>query len=69
MRICLVGVGQSVPGFEDIWFGIIEKGYKKVLRSDTEVVQRGLKVGLGNPLDYTNNYYTHLNLGSIVEAF
>jgi Asp/Glu/hydantoin racemase len=69
MRICLVGVGQSVPGFQEIWFGVIEKGYKKVLRPDTEVVQTGLKVGLGNPLDYTNNYYTHLNLGGIVEAF
>ena len=69
MRICLVGVGQSVPGFQEIWFGVIEKGYKKVLRPDTEVVQTGLKVGLGNPLDYTNNYYTHLNLGGIVETF
>jgi len=69
MRILLVGVGQSVPGFEDIWFGIIEKGYKKVLRPDTEVVQTGLKVGLGNPFDYTNDYYTHLNLGGIVEKF
>jgi Asp/Glu/hydantoin racemase len=69
MRISLVGVGQSVPGFEDIWFEVIAKGYKKVLRPDTEVVQRGLKVGLGNPFDYTNHYYTHLNLGGIVEAF
>jgi allantoin racemase len=69
MRICLVGVGQSVPGFEDIWFGVIEKGFRKVLRPDTEVVQKPLKVGLGNPLDYTSNYYTHLNLGSIVETF
>lgn len=69
MRICLVGVGQSIPGFEDIWFGVIEKGFSKVLRPDTDVVQRGLKVGLSNPFDFTNPYYTHLNLGSIVEAF
>jgi len=69
MKICLVGVGQSVPGFEDVWFGVIQKGFSKVLRPDTEVVQKPLKVGLGNPLDYTNDYYTHLNLGSIVETF
>ena len=58
-----------MPGFEDVWFGVIQKGFSKVLRPDTEVVQKPLKVGLGNPTDYTNAYYTHLNRASIVEAF
>ncbi|GAI27475.1 unnamed protein product [marine sediment metagenome] len=49
MRICLVTVAQSVPGFEDFWFGVIQKGFSKVLRPDTEVVQKALKVGLSNP--------------------
>jgi transcription initiation factor TFIIIB Brf1 subunit/transcription initiation factor TFIIB len=69
MRICLVTVAQSVPGFEDIWFSVIQKGFSKVLRPDTEVVQKALKVGLLNPHDYTNRYYANLNLGSIVETF
>jgi len=69
MRICLVTVAQSVPGFEDIWFSVIQKGFSKVLRPDTEVVQKTLKVGLGNPHDYTNRYFANLNLGSIVETF
>ncbi len=69
MRICLVTVAQSVPGFEDFWFGVIQKGFSKVLRPDTEVVQKALKVGLSNPIDYTNYYYANLNLGSIVETF
>lgn len=68
MKICLVTVAQSVPGFEDIWFSVIQKGFSKVLRPDTEVAQKALKVGLSDPKDFVNPYFSHLNARSILEA-
>ena len=54
MKICLITVAQSVPGFEDLWFSVIQKGFSKVLRPDTGVVQKALKVGLSDPKDFVN---------------
>ena len=68
MKICLVTVAQSVPGFEDIWFAVIEKGFSRVLHADTQVAQKPLKVGLSDPHDFVNAYYSHLNATSILEA-
>ena len=68
MKICLVTVAQSVPGFEDLWFGVIQKGFGKVLKPDTEVVQKALEVGLSDPKDFVNPYFAHLNARSILEA-
>lgn len=68
MKICLVTVAQSVPGFEDFWFSVIQKGFSKVLRPDTQVVQKALKVGLADPKDFVNPYFSHLNRASIVET-
>jgi allantoin racemase len=68
MKICLVTVAQSVPGFEDFWFSVIQKGFSKILRSDTQVVQKALKVGLADPKDFVNPYFSHLNRTSIVET-
>ncbi len=68
MKICLVTVAQSVSGFEELWFSVIQKGFSKVLRPDTEVVQKALKVGLSDPKDFVNPYFAHLNACSILEA-
>ena len=68
MRICLVAVGQSVPGFNEILFDVIKKGSMKALRPETEVVMRPLKVGLADPKDFVNHYYSFLNSTSIVET-
>ena len=68
MRICLVAVGQSVPGFNEILFDVVKKGSMKALRPDTEVVMRPLEVGLADPKDFVNHYYTFLNSTSIVET-
>jgi len=68
MKICLVTVAQSVPGFEDFWFSVIQQGFSKVLRPDTEVVQKALRVGLSDPKDFVNPYFAHLNARSILDA-
>ena len=68
MKISLVAVAQSVPGFEEIWFGILHNSFSKALRPDTEVVQKALKVGLADPKDFVNHYYSFLNSASIVES-
>ncbi|RPI96781.1 MAG: hypothetical protein EHM32_02565, partial [Spirochaetales bacterium] len=68
MKICLVAVGQSVPGFNEILFDVIKKGSMKALRPDTEVVMRPLKAGLADPKDFVNHYYSFLNSTSIVET-
>lgn len=68
MKICLVTVAQSVPGFEDLWFSVIQKGFSQVLKPDTQVAQKALKVGLADPKDFVNLYFSHLNRGSIVET-
>ena len=68
MKISLVSVAQSVPGFEDIWFGVLRNSFSKALRPDTEVVQKALTVGLADPKDFVNHYYSFLNSASIVEA-
>ena len=68
MKISLVTVAQSVPGFEDIWFGMLRNSFSKALRPDTEVIPKALKVGLADPKDFVNHYYSFLNSASIVEA-
>lgn len=68
MKISLVSVAQSVPGFENLWFDILRNSFSKALRPDTEVVQKTLKIGLADPKDFVNHYYSLLNSASIVES-
>ncbi len=69
MKLCLVLITEMLESAHDFVFNMVQQSFGKVLRPDTEVVQKTLKVGLGNPHDYTNSYFVNLNLGSIVEAF
>lgn len=71
MKLCLVHITEMPPEFHDIWFGMVQHSFNKVLRPDTEVVLKPIKRGLkgDNVLDFDNPYFALLDKREIIETF